>query len=66
MSYFTSGWHPVRKANKVWWGVSIGASRNLQRTGNLPSKAWNTAKLLAGKTGLALSQQEYYMVYGNG
>ena len=66
VSYFTSDWHPVRKANKVWWGVSIGASRSLQPTGNLPSKAWDIAKLLAGKTGLALSQQEYSMVYGNG
>ena len=40
--------------------------RSLQPTGNLPSKAWDIAKLLAGKTGLALSQQEYSMVYSNG
>ena len=65
-SYFTSDWHLVRKANKVWWGVSIGASRRLQPTNNLPSKAWDIAHLLAGKTGLALSQQEYSMGYGNG
>lgn len=63
VSYFASDWRPIRKDNTVWWGVSIGASRSLQPTGNLPSKAWDIAKLLAGKTGLALSQQEYYMIF---
>ena len=66
VSYFTSDWRPMRRDNTVWWGVSVGASRSLQPTGNMPSKAWDIAKLLAGKTGLALSQQEYYLVYGNG
>ena len=23
VSYFASDWHPMRKADKVWWGVSI-------------------------------------------
>lgn len=66
VSYFTSDWRPVRKDNTVWWGIAIGASRSLQPMGSMPSKAWDIAKLLAGKTGLGFSKQEYYMVFGNG
>lgn len=66
VSYFTSDWHPVRVNNKVWWGFSLGVSRNMQPMGKMPSQLWNIAKILAGAGSLSLSQQEYYMVFGNG